>query len=137
MLVPFPIAFLIGALATDLGYWATADPFWAEASLWLVGAGLVMGALAAVFGLTDFLTIKRARAHDAGWIHFLGNANVLVLALVNLLLRRNAPTAALLPWGLLLSTVTVALLGLTVWYGGELSYRHLIGVIGHGSKHDT
>ncbi len=34
--VPFPLAFLVGALLTDLAYWWTADPFWGRASLWLV-----------------------------------------------------------------------------------------------------
>jgi uncharacterized membrane protein len=27
MLVPFPLAFLVGVLLTDLAYWATADVF--------------------------------------------------------------------------------------------------------------
>src|SRR3546814_6826582 len=49
MLIPFPLAFLVGVLLTDLAYWATSDPFWARASLWLVGAGVVSGLVAAVF----------------------------------------------------------------------------------------
>jgi uncharacterized membrane protein len=28
MLVVFPIGFLVGALATDLAFWGTDDPFW-------------------------------------------------------------------------------------------------------------
>ena len=35
MLVVFPIAFLIGAFATDLAFWGTKNPFWAQASYWL------------------------------------------------------------------------------------------------------
>jgi uncharacterized membrane protein len=54
-LVPFPIAFLVGALATDLALWGTANPFWSSASVWLIGAGLVMGALAAAAGLIEFV----------------------------------------------------------------------------------
>src|SRR5690606_13528318 len=81
--IPFPIAFLIGALLTDLAYvGGTADPFWARASLWLIAGGFIGGALAAVFGLIDFLTIRRVREHKIAWIHFLGNATVLILALV-------------------------------------------------------
>lgn len=45
--VNFPIAYLTGGLASDLAFWWTGDPFWARVSLWLIGAGLVMGALAA------------------------------------------------------------------------------------------
>ena len=36
MLVPFPIAFLIGGFASDLVFWSNGDPFWARAALWLV-----------------------------------------------------------------------------------------------------
>ncbi|MCQ3972052.1 MAG: hypothetical protein DPW09_01255 [Anaerolineae bacterium] len=135
MLIVFPIAFFIGLLATDLGYWWTADPFWARVSLWSAGAGLVTGVLAAVFGLVDFLTIGRAREHKAGWIHFLGNATVLVLALVSLWWRWQDPVTAVLPWGLTISAIIGVLLIVTGWLGGELVYRHMIGVTGHGSEH--
>ena len=129
MLVPFPIAFLVGALATDLTFWGTSDPFWARASMWLVGAGLVMGALAAIAGLTDFLTTPRARALTAAWVHFLGNALALILSLVSLLLRIGDPAAAVLPGGLVLSVIVVGILLVTGWLGGELAYRHKIGVL--------
>jgi uncharacterized membrane protein len=45
MLVVFPIGFLVGALATDLAFWRTNDRFWARASEWLLGAGIVMASL--------------------------------------------------------------------------------------------
>jgi uncharacterized membrane protein len=48
LLVTFPVAFLVGALATDTGYWLTQDPFWARVSLWLVGVGFLSGLFAAV-----------------------------------------------------------------------------------------
>lgn len=129
MLIPFPIAFLVGTLATDLVFWGSRAPFWASASMWLVGAGLVMGALAAVFGLIDFLTIERARSGSTGWIHFLGNLTAVVLALVSLLLRIGNPAGAVLPGGLVLSFIIVAILLVTGWMGGELAYRYKIGVI--------
>lgn len=131
-LIPFPIAFLIGAFLTDLAYWLTGDPFWARGSFWLVGAGLVGGLFTAVFGLIDFLSIGRAREHLVGWIHFLGNAAALILALTNLILRWREPTAAVLPWGLILSTMIAGILVVTGWIGGELTFRHMIGVTGHG-----
>lgn len=128
MIVPFPIAFLVGTLATDLVFWGTGDAFWARASAWLVGAGVVMGGLAAVFGLTDFLTIERARG-SVGWVHFLGNLLAVVLSLVSLLLRVGNPAAAVLPGGLVLSFIVVGILLVTGWMGGELAYRLKIGVI--------
>jgi uncharacterized membrane protein len=128
MLVPFPIAFLVATLATDLVFWGTGDEFWARASVWLVGAGVVMGGLAAIFGLTDFLTIERAR-RPVGWIHFLGNLLAVVLSLISLLLRVGNAAAAVLPGGLVLSFIVVGILLVTGWMGGELAYRFKIGVI--------
>ncbi len=129
MLIPFPIAFLTAALATDLMYWRTNDDFWARASLWLVGAGLVMGVLAAVFGLIDFTTIRQVQRHKDAWIHALGNSAALLLAFVSFWIRIDDPQDAVLPPGLILSLVIAGILTVTGWYGGELSYRHKIGVI--------
>ena len=39
-----------------------------------------------------------------------------------------ALTPAALPWGLLLSTVIVALLVFTGWKGGDLVYEHRVGM---------
>jgi uncharacterized membrane protein len=135
LLVPFPIAFLVGALLTDIVFWRTADLFWSRSSEWLIGAGLVMGALAAVAGLTDFLTISRVRSLAAGWVHFLGNAAALVLALWNLLRRTSGePGAAVVPNGIILSAVVVAIFLVTGWLGGELVFRHRIGVVGDSER---
>jgi uncharacterized membrane protein len=128
MLVPFPIAFLVGTLATDLTYWGTRDAFWARGSMWLVGAGVVMGGLAAIFGLIDFLTIERARG-PTGWAHFGGNLLAVALSLASLILRIGNPEAAILPTALILSFIVVGILLVTGWLGGELAYRFKIGVI--------
>lgn len=134
MLIPFPIAFLVGAFAADLAYWGTFDPFWARASVWLVGAGFVTGVLAAAIGLVDFLSIDRVRNHTAGWTHFLGNFFALILAFITLLLRVADVEGAVVPWGVVLTGIITVVLGVTGWYGGELSYRHKIGVI---ESHDA
>lgn len=51
MLVVSPIAFLVGALATDLAFWRTDDHFWALASKWFLAIGMILGALASCIGL--------------------------------------------------------------------------------------
>jgi uncharacterized membrane protein len=129
MLVPLPIGFLVGALLSDLGYTSTTDPFWAEASRWLLLGGIVTGVLAALFGLIDFLTISYVRSRTAAWIHFLGNATAIVLSLINLLSRPSGPQANVPNGGLILSLVVVLIFLVTGWLGGELSYRYRIGVI--------
>ena len=132
-LVALPIAFLVGAFGADVGFLVTNDPFWARGALWLMGLGAALGVVAAVPGLVDFLTIDRARVHRIAWVHALGNGIVLVLALVSWLLRLGDPVPAVLPAGIALSTIIAILLLVTGYAGGELAYRHMIGVTGHGS----
>jgi len=129
-IVLFPIAFLVGAAGTDIGYWLTRDPFWARASLWLIGVGFAAGILAAITGFSEFFKVKRVRERSAGWLHMGGNVAVMVLSLINLLLRQGNPAEPIVFTGLAISVVVATLLGITGWYGGELSFRHKIGVIG-------
>lgn len=129
ILMPFPLVFLVSAAVVDVVFLVTDDGFWADTSLWLLAAGLFTGVVAAGVGLVDFVTIERARSHRSGWVHFLGNVAVLALALVNWLLRLDDVASFVQPWGLALSVVTALLLGITGWAGGELAYRHQIGVM--------
>jgi uncharacterized membrane protein len=137
LLVTFPIAFLLGAFGTDIGYWLTHDPFWARASLWLLGIGFTSGILAALSGMLDFLKISRVRKRNAGWVHMFGNIAALVITFVNWFLRLGNPVEAVLPLGIILSLLVSAVLGVTGWYGGELAYRHKVGVIGSSSRHEA
>lgn len=129
MIVPLPIGALVGVLLSDIGYASTQNPFWVEASRWLLLAGLITGALAAVLGLIEFLTIPYVRSKSAAWVHFLGNGVALVLSLVNLLSRPGEDQAGVPDGGLLLSLVVVLILLVTGWLGGELSYRYRVGVV--------
>jgi uncharacterized membrane protein len=128
MLVPFPIAFFIGAFLADLAYLKTGDAFWATAAVWLLGAGLLGAALAAVAGLVDFAGDRRIRSLGAAWVHMVGNLTAVAIELVNLGLRLNDPAAALPSPGAYLSGAAFLLLGLTGWMGGELVFRHRVGV---------
>ena len=130
MLVPLPIAFFIGALLADIAYLKLDDPFWATAAAWLIGAGLAGAALAALAGLTDFLGDARIRAIGDAWLHMLGNVTIVVIELINLILRWGHPAASLPSPGLYLSVVAVLLLAFTGWKGGNLVFRHRVGVLG-------
>lgn len=129
MLVPFPIALLALVPVTDILYIATGSYFWARCSYYLLWAGIVTAAVAAFAGLTDFWSIDRVRKHRAAWLHLGANVALSGLALVNVLLRTNDVTANIVPSGLILSLVGLMLLAVGGWYGGELAYRHKIGVI--------
>jgi uncharacterized membrane protein len=62
MVIPFPIAFLVTAIVTDLAAWQSGNSAWAVASMWLLGAAIVMALLAAIFGFTDFFGDAQIRA---------------------------------------------------------------------------
>jgi uncharacterized membrane protein len=136
MLVPFPIVFLVSTLLCDLAFWRTQGEVWALASMWLLGAGLVTGALAAVAGLTDFAGSPRIRALNDAWLHMIGNVVAVVLSIVSFYMRwRYGAAAAVMPWGLLISAVVFGLLLFNGWKGGELVFRHGVGVLDDAERH--
>jgi len=128
MLIPFPVAFLVGTLACDLVYASTGNGAWATGAYYLLGAAIVMAVLATLLGITDFLGERRIRALSAAWHHFIGNAVVLLLSLWNWWLRHEQGEAAVLPTGLVLSAIVVLLLLYTGWRGWEMVYRHRVAV---------
>jgi uncharacterized membrane protein len=128
MLIPFPIAFFVSAFVCDLAFWQTANPAWATAAMWLLGAGLVMAALAAIAGLTDVLGEPRIRALNDVWWHAGGNIVVVLIELYNWYARYTEGVAAVVPKGLVLSLIVVCILMFTGWKGWELVYRHRVGI---------
>lgn len=127
MTVNFPIAYLLGGLGTDLAFWWTADPFWARASLWIIGAGFFIGTLAAVFGILEFLLVKEIRRFVSSWNHFLAGVTLLGVAAANWWGRLDDPVASVLPWGLVLSATSAAAVSWAAWLGGKLVFDHGVG----------
>jgi uncharacterized membrane protein len=125
MLIPFPIVCFILAFVCDVLY-AQGHANFASASKWLLAIGLVMAALAAVAGLTDFLGEKRIQGSDA-IKHAVANVTAVVLELVNLLLRRGN-NDFIGSTGVYISLVVVLILLYSGWKGGDLVYRHGMGV---------
>jgi uncharacterized membrane protein len=128
MLIPFPIAFFVATFVCDLIYWRTGNPGWVTATLWLLGAGLIMAALAALIGLIDVLGEPRIQALRDAWYHAGGNVLAVLIELYNWYSRYNSGEAAVLPTGLVLSLIVVGILLFTGWKGWEMVYRHHVGV---------
>jgi uncharacterized membrane protein len=127
MLIPFPIVFFVSTFVSDLVFWKTGLPIWATASAWLLGAGLVMAALAALMGLIDLFGEPRIRDLNDAWWHAGGNVLAVLIELYNFYVRYPEPTAAGTK-GLVLSLVVVCILLFTGWKGWEMVYRHRVGV---------
>jgi uncharacterized membrane protein len=128
MLIPFPIAFFVTTFVCDVAFWRTGNAAWATASLWLLGAGLVMAALAALAGLTDFLGEQRIRDLSDAWWHAGGNVLAVLIELYNFYTRYAHGSAVVVPTGLVLSLIVVLILLFTGWKGWEMVYRHRVGV---------
>lgn len=128
MLIPFPIACFVLAFVSDLAFWRTANEFWANASLWLLGVGIIMAALAAAMGLIDVFGDDQIRSLNDVWLHAGGNILAVVIELYNWFSRYQHGSAAVVPTGLILSLVVVMILLFTGWKGWEMVYRHRVGV---------
>ena len=126
MLVPFPIVCFIGTLAADIMFLRSGWHPWAVGSRALLLVGLIMGALAAVAGLTDFLGEKRIQGPDAVK-HMLANVTAVVLEVINLILRWHND-AAIPKIGIYFSAIVVLILLYSGWKGGDLVFRHGMGV---------
>ena len=79
-----------------------------------------MAALAAVFGLIDFLGEPRIRALNDAWWHAGGNVLAVLISLYNWYARYMTREAAILPTGLVLSLIVVCNLPLHRLEGLEL-----------------
>lgn len=126
MLIPFPIVCFVLAFLVDVLI-SRGDTSLLGASKWLLGIGLGFAALAAVAGLTDFLGDDRIRRLGDAVKHMLANVTAVVLELVNLVLRlRDAGFVA--STGVYISGVVVLILLYSGWKGGNLVFRHGVGV---------
>jgi uncharacterized membrane protein len=128
MLIPFPVACFVLAFVSDVAFWRTSNDFWATASLWLLGIGLIMAALAAVVGVIDLLGDDRIRNLNDAWLHAGGNVVAVLIELYNWYSRFEHGTSAIIPTGLVLSFVVVLILLFTGWKGWEMVYREHVGV---------
>ncbi|MGQ0811877.1 MAG: DUF2231 domain-containing protein [Nitrospiraceae bacterium] len=127
MLVAVPIGLWIFSLVCDLIYsFGWGGVIWNTMALYSMMGG-VLGALgAAVPGYLDFRSLIDPRVVRVGKMHMLINLTVVGLYAVNIWLRMVSDPGAMIP--LLLSILTVSLLGVSGWLGGELVFAHGVGV---------
>ena len=132
MLVPFPIVCFIAALVVDVLFAIDPSGTWARLSKWFLAAGLATAALAAAAGLTDYIGDARIRALGAARKHAAANVLAVLIEAANLALRiKNNPFIGAV--GVYLSVLVVLVLLYSAWQGGNLVFRHGVGV--HGRPH--
>lgn len=132
ILVSFPVALFTLSFVFDVGYVWQRDPLWSVFALYALAAGYVGAFAAAVPGAVDFFLVvpTRGTVSRTAAAHALMGLSLLVLYGVNLGLRLGIPGGEPTPlWPVIgLSAVGMVLLTLAAWFGGELVYRHRIGV---------
>jgi len=128
MLIVFPLGLLATAVRFDIIYQISEYSLWCVVSYYMVGAGVIGGLAAAVFGWLDWFAIPNGtRAKRVGLWHGAGNVVVLGLFVLSWLLRRENP--AVPPTGAIVAgLVGFVLAAITGWLGGELVDRLGVGV---------
>lgn len=128
MLIVFPLGLLGTSTIFDIIRLATQRGMWSEVGMWMIGAGVIGGLLAAVFGIVDWIAIPSGtRAKSVGLIHGGVMVVAVVLYAVSWFLRRGHSAD---PGGLALAFSFVGLIVALAggWFGGELVDRLGVGV---------
>jgi uncharacterized membrane protein len=112
LLASFSAAYFTGALVTDLVYWQMPDVLWERFSIWLIMAGLVMAGLAVLAYIINSLA-GRGRRGGSAWPRLVGYAIAVSVAVLNAFVHSRDGYTAVVPSGLTLSAIVVAILLLT------------------------
>ena len=127
MLIPYPFAFLSGALGFRLAAAARGSSTLDQTADHLRAAGIVSGLVAALPGAVDYFTVVPAgAAKQKATAHALSNSGALVcFAAAAMASRDEAGRKRVLR----LETLGTLLLSVGGWLGGSLSYHHHVGVV--------
>ncbi len=129
ILIAFPIGLWVTSFIFDLVGAASHNPRYFSVSFYMIIAGCVGAALAAVPGVMDLFGSVPAgsSARSRGYIH--GSLNTVALLLfIATAWRRGTPSNAADSIAILISLIGVILIGISGWLGGTLVYRNQIGV---------
>lgn len=144
ILVTVPIGAWVCAFVFDVVSRLSDDPaVFTTGAYWLIAIGVVGAVGAAVFGLLDLFAIPAGtRAFRTALVHMVLNLGVVAIFAVAFVLRGdNLEADAGTPAGLIaLSAAALALLGVSGWLGGRLTYRFGVRVADettqrHGTTH--
>jgi uncharacterized membrane protein len=109
LLFPIPVVCFVAALLTDIAYAKSATIMWLNFSEWLIAAGLLFGALAAIVLIVEFLASRAIRTGRTGWAHLVLFFAALIVELFNAFLHTRDGWTAVVPGGMTLSVVGVLL----------------------------
>ena len=115
LLFPVPVVLFMAALVTDVGYAKSGNIMWLNFSEWLIAAGLLFGALAAIGLIVEFVASRAIRNGTRGWTHLALFFAALVAELFNMFFHTRDGFTAVVPAGMALSIIGVLLALAAVW----------------------
>ena len=132
MLIPFPLALWATSFAVDVLFYFMRHPTLLVISKFMIAAGCIGAVAAAIPGIIDWLAIKNGEVKRAANWHARLNIAALVVFAISLFLRMGSYSQLVgrkLTIPFLLSLVGMILISISGWLGGELVFRHGIGVV--------
>lgn len=140
ILVTVPIGAWVASIVFDIVSRAGDDHLvFAKGAYWLVGIGIVGALVAAMFGFLDLLAIPtKTRAFRTGLIHMSLNLAVVTAFVVDFALRHSRldrPKGTPVPL-IVLSAIALAVLAVSGWLGGKLTYRYGVRVVDEATQSD-
>jgi uncharacterized membrane protein len=132
MIIPFPIALWVFSLIADVIYLWRGNPVWRDwIAFYALLGGIIGAAVAAVFGIIDWLSIKDREVKKVADWHARLNVIALLIFAASFYLRTTGGSGWVggsytIP--VLLSVVGVILITISGWLGGELVFKHGVAV---------
>lgn len=137
MLIPFPIALWVFSLVADLLYYWRGNEHWPLIAFYALLAGCLGAIAAAIFGFIDYLAIKDKQVVKVANWHARLNVLALLLFAASWYLRTDKGSDMVndsLTIPVALSVLGVIVVTISGWLGGELVFKHGVGV---NPQHDT
>lgn len=126
ILVALPVGLFLFSFVSDLLLLSgLGGGDWAVVARITLAGGVVSALVAAVFGFIDYFSLS-GRPRRLATYHMLLNLTVVGVFAADFLMRLRTNPYDKTP--VALSAVGVVLLGVSGWLGGEMVYRHGVGV---------
>lgn len=136
-LVAIPIGAFTVTLVADVVRWATENPGWGDAARYALIVGVVGALAAALFGFVDYFSVTMSQAgFKVARTHMILNLTAVVLFAVSLWLRYRDPDG----WsvaGFAVSTLAYLVVSGSGYLGGELVFKHKVGVMETADREAT
>ena len=132
MIIPFPIALWVFSLVADVIYLWRGNPVWRDwIAFYALLGGIIGAALAAVFGIIDWLSIKDREVKKVADWHARLNVIALLIFAASFYLRTEGGSRMLggsYTIQVVLSVLGVVLITVSGYLGGELVFKHGVAV---------